>query len=709
MITTNPNTTGPRRGHAAAWCLPSFAIGTVITRTIAALVIGAGLLCLAVPASAKDVYSAGKWDKETIDLFARLPIQEGGRVKPLDTVANFKMLRINGMRTLNLHEKGTFEKTIARFTRAPLPKLSPMEWALDCMFFPEIAKDYKCFWIEDTEAITGIGAPTRAKRFGRYSYNELLPIRAKVFELAGAYSNIELKDRSAKQSQILNLANNINEFEMLAYFLEFARADLSIGDSALLARMFPETPNPTLGQVHAKGEQLRTSAQALFVLKDEAAKAGTPDKYKAEEDALLGFVDRVDNANFFAVRSMAMAMLPPVKAGDSEWLTPAMLLDPERMMSGADPRQAAEFEHLASLERLARLADNPLQFKQEAQAFSKFVVGSATERGEYAKVPMEVSFYRAKYFFYAQWLFVFSFVLIAISWLRMQSKGLRRLTWGAVTIPWALLVTGIVYRCIIRGRPPVSTLYETILFITAVLVFVALFIEFLNRRRIGISVAALLGWFGLFLANKYEMSDKQDTMPTLEAVLDTNFWLATHVTIINVGYAAGMLAAAVAHVYIFGKLVGFKKDQPAYYAEITRMVYGIMCFALVFSLIGTVLGGIWANYSWGRFWGWDPKENGALMIVLSCLATLHARMGGYVRHLGINMCAIATGCVVAFSWWGVNLLGVGLHSYGFTSGIWNSLVVFWSSQGLMLLFGVAIFFRERMGKKQKMLGKPATS
>ena len=103
----------------------------------------------------------------------------------------------------------------------------------------------------------------------------------------------------------------------------------------------------------------------------------------------------------------------------------------------------------------------------------------------------------------------------------------------------------------------------------------------------------------------------------------------------------------------------------------------IVCFGLLFSLVGTILGGLWANDSWGRFWGWDPKENGALMIVFGNLIILHARLGGYIKEFGLAMLALLTGAVIAFSWWHVNLLGVGLHSYGFTSGIKEVVFIFY--------------------------------
>ena len=113
---------------------------------------------------------------------------------------------------------------------------------------------------------------------------------------------------------------------------------------------------------------------------------------------------------------------------------------------------------------------------------------------------------------------------------------------------------------------------------------------------------------------------------------------------------------------------------------LTRMVYGIVCFATLFSLIGTVLGGIWADQSWGRFWGWDPKENGALIIVIWNAVILHARWGGLVKQRGLMALAIFGNIVTSWSWFGVNMLGVGLHSYGFMDAAFYWLIAFVASQ-----------------------------
>src|SRR5205814_2809994 len=99
-----------------------------------------------------------------------------------------------------------------------------------------------------------------------------------------------------------------------------------------------------------------------------------------------------------------------------------------------------------------------------------------------------------------------------------------------------------------------------------------------------------------------------------------------------------------------------------------QMIYGVLCFASLLSFTGTVLGGLWADYSWGRFWGWDPKENGALLIVLWIALILHARWGGMVKQRGLAVLSVLGIIITAWSWFGTNFMGVGLHAYGGAKG-----------------------------------------
>jgi ABC-type transport system involved in cytochrome c biogenesis permease subunit len=396
-------------------------------------------------------------------------------------------------------------------------------------------------------------------------------------------------------------------------------------------------------------------------------------------------------------RLETLYLVPPATVGkESEhegWWSPAELtamLDSGRELPGEHARL------LESFQRLGELRNDPAGFERELAAFGQGTTALARARGEGGKVDTEVAYYRSKLITRSLVAFLLAFLAACGIWLKPKSRWLYRLCAGVTAFGTLLLVAAITWRCIIRGRPPVSTLYETVLFVTAVGAIVALVGEWIQRSRVALSAAAVLGTVGLFVANGYETMDKKDTMPSLVAVLDTNFWLATHVTTITIGYAGGMLAALLGSIYLLGKLFGLRRSDPSFYRSLGRTVYGVLCFSVIFSTVGTILGGIWANDSWGRFWGWDPKENGALLIVLSQLVILHARMGGYLREHGLCMAAAFGGTVVAFSWWGVNLLGVGLHSYGFTSGIARALWIYYGLQwGTVALGGLAWLLERR--------------
>jgi ABC-type transport system involved in cytochrome c biogenesis permease subunit len=172
-----------------------------------------------------------------------------------------------------------------------------------------------------------------------------------------------------------------------------------------------------------------------------------------------------------------------------------------------------------------------------------------------------------------------------------------------------------------------------------------------------------------FIGLKYAVDG--DTLGMLVAVLNSNFWLATHVTTITIGYGVSLVAGLMAHLYLIFSIVNPDKEK---LNKIFNNTYGLTLMALFFTLFGTILGGIWADQSWGRFWGWDPKENGALLIVLWHLMMLHLRISGMVQQLGYAFGVSLVNIVVAIAWFGVNLLNVGLHSYGFTDNVETTIL-----------------------------------
>jgi ABC-type transport system involved in cytochrome c biogenesis permease subunit len=599
------------------------------------------------------------WDPAMVELFARLPVQDDGRVKPFSTLARFTLLGMNGMSSTR--------------TEAGDP-LSATEWLMDCLFFPELAMRHPCFVVQDAEALDAVGISHEGRnRRDRYSYADLIEADAKMTELARAAAAKDPKELPSLDGQILNLWRNLRRFESLVESVAAALHAPAGHQSPAIAKVFGEESHPTLSQVIPRADDIRKALQ-------------TPD------DAAHGHDPAADWLGALIQSRAGVTLLPPQRdaAVTAEWFTPGSLTE-EILFRSTSPEDRAELSDqiaaLGDLEAMYAQREDPAAFRARAEDFRARVVGVATTRGEYAKVPLEVAFYRLNPFTWALVLFCIAFVVLAAgSWV-FPWRGFRALnaaaTWGGL----AFVVVGIAMRCVIRSRPPVSTLYETVLFITAIVVLVALVTERVSRRGIAGSAAPLLGAAGMFLANRYEAMDGVDTMPTLQAVLDTNFWLWTHVTTVTIGYGAGLLAGALGHVYLFARIFGLRKSDPGFFKGLTTMTYGVLCFGLLFSFVGTVLGGIWANDSWGRFWGWDPKENGALAIVIWELIVLHARMAGYIRGFGIAMMSVFGAAVVAASWWGVNLLGVGLHSYGFTSGILAALVSYFAFEGLVLLAG----------------------
>jgi ABC-type transport system involved in cytochrome c biogenesis permease subunit len=260
---------------------------------------------------------------------------------------------------------------------------------------------------------------------------------------------------------------------------------------------------------------------------------------------------------------------------------------------------------------------------------------------------------------------------------------------GAVLMHTAALVA----RVVVTGRPPVINLYSSAVFIGWAVVAFSLILDRLYRNGLPLIVAGITGGLAAMVAWSL---DTDDTMGVLQAVLDTQFWLTTHVITVTLGYAATFLAGffAVAQL-VFQSLPAPKSElgkakRKQEVRELYGICYGIICFAILFSFIGTVLGGLWADDSWGRFWGWDPKENGALMIVIWNALVLHARWDAWVRERGFAILAVVGNVVTAWSWFGTNQLGIGLHSYGFTEGVLLTLTGFVALQFLIVVAALVV-------------------
>lgn len=285
-----------------------------------------------------------------------------------------------------------------------------------------------------------------------------------------------------------------------------------------------------------------------------------------------------------------------------------------------------------------------------------------TQAELFPRIQIEQRFNLAEPFYQAMVVLVLAFLLSVFGWLFWE-EPLRKSATGVLLVGFLIFTVALITRMYLQGRPPVTNLYSSAIFVGWIAVLMGIGIEWFLKNGFGTIMASITGFCALLVA--HNLGSDGDTMEMMRAVLDTNFWLATHVTTVTMGYSASFLAGFMGLIVVLMGVLSTKLTKDLY-LKISGMIYGTVAFATLFSFVGTVLGGIWADQSWGRFWGWDPKENGAVMIVLWNAIILHARWGGLAKKQGIALLAIGGNIVTAWSWFGVNMLGVGLHSYGFT-------------------------------------------
>jgi ABC-type transport system involved in cytochrome c biogenesis permease subunit len=584
-------------------------------------------------------------DEPDLVTFGKIPVLVGGRIKPLDTVARNSLLIVHGKQTLSL---------------ANDQELTAIRWLADLLFRPEVADAYPVFVIQNSEVLGLFGWEQSDRKY--FSLAELAPFLKQIDDQGEQAEKLESVQRSAYQSAILNLRNALVLCQRLKNSLR------------------PEDAHDFSKELEAYAAAVPPAAQAAR----QREKGETFDKAKL--DAVATFVERYENLS-----SMAYVLALP--SNGLQWLSIGESLV-QTVRTGEIPPVVQTY---------ARLGD--AYHVGDQQTFNQQVV---TLRDWFAKeqptvtnrTSFEFLFNHVDPFTHSMELYVLAFLLACFSWLGWN-RPLNRAAFYLLLFTIAIHTFGLVSRMYLQERPPVTNLYSSAIFIGWGAVIVALILERIFRDGIGAACAGAIGFITLIIA--HHLAGSGDTLEMLQAVLDTNIWLATHVVAITTGYSAMFLAGMLAMIYIIrGVFTRSLKKETA--DSLSRMTYGVVCFATLFSFVGTVLGGIWADQSWGRFWGWDPKENGAVLIVLWCAIILHARWGGFIRQRGLMIMAIFGNVVTSFSWFGVNMLGVGLHSYGFMQKAFPWLVGFMISQ--LALMAMAAMPLERWRSFRTSTGAP---
>ncbi len=372
-------------------------------------------------------------------------------------------------------------------------------------------------------------------------------------------------------------------------------------------------------------------------------------------------------------------LVPPLRVGE-DWRSFVTVLD-------EDPNDP---DALALLHILQRYRANDTQgFNEGLTAFFDLIDTQIPYDARKARY--EVTFNQVRPFYSASVLYVGAFVIGCFGLLLSQlskpelSKTLLAIMTSLIVAAFIIQTIGLTSRVYLQGRPPITNLYSSAVFVGWFGVILGLIIDRQMKLGLGGIMASAIGFGTLVIA--HNLGSSGDTMEMMQAVLDTNFWLATHVIVITIGYSAtffaGFLGIAYVLLGVFTPVLDRERGK-----TLVKMIYGVICFSTLMSFAGTVLGGIWADQSWGRFWGWDAKENGAALIVLMNLLILHARWGGMIRDRGLVILAISCNIITAWSWFGTNMLGVGLHSYGFTQSAVFWIAVFVISQLVFMGIGM---------------------
>ncbi len=630
---------------------------TIFERVLPWGAVGLGLLMLlgaAIPRSGKPDLAA----------LARLPVVDGGRVKPLDTVARVYLRKISAREEF-LGEDGRMHPAI--------------EWLMDAMASPAPnggpAWKHKVIRI-DNEQVQSLLGMERREHY-RYSLEEIAP---KIGLLQAAMDKARPRpemarrppaDPSVDQARINQFFESGDRDVFGAQVMEVAeRIELY---TKLCNRMIPLTLPP------ANGLDWRSLGDV---------------QKKAEMDALMAVVGA------HGIMPRDLRDLPEAQRKQIQTEVEDMMF--ERI--NADPSAMMMADMIFAYKSRGMGQADPERFNKALAAYRNATEGGI-KPGDRAKANFEVFLNEFAPAYQVIVLYALAGMLALAGWVAIGFRPLLAEAFRKSAF-WLLVTTFVVHgfalfaRMYLMDRPLVfvTNLYSTAVFIGWTAVAMGLFLERVAPIGLGNLAAAVVGGGTAIIAHNLAASG--DTLEMMQAVLDTNFWLATHVTTINMGYAATYVAGVIGLLYIWlglftpllTRTVGMGATSGARGDTVGRvfgqLMYGVLCLATLLSFVGTVLGGIWADQSWGRFWGWDPKENGAVLIVLWNALILHARWCGLVKDRGIAVLTLVGNMITTWSYFGTNQLGVGLHAYGFSNTLATGSMITWVGHTIMIGIGM---------------------
>ncbi len=609
--------------------------------------------------------SKPKVDREEINWYAlgEIPTQYGGRVKPLSSAAS-EVLEILSNKKFALSNEGHVYEPVHKTGKA----IDATQWIAAVFAREDWVLDSPLIRIDAVETTTALGL--RRHKSNRYSYNQIAAGKSKIRDQFNKMRATKREEWTFEQTKLAETLEKLSLFEsLLDAYTPISPRDVS--DTSQIIT-FLEKIQPAVDDIRE-----RSPIAIIPPLREAEVKPG--------EKAPPAKWDAFGPALFETVKLKTLGV-------ESKTASVLSFMELEQAL-GASTKNAAKINALVN------------EFKSNVQ--KEF--GSSIRT---AKVPFEAWYEHFAPVSIASTLYPICGIIALLSFV-FARQAMRRTAFWLCVLTLIVHTIAIVSRVYISERPPVVTLYSAAVFIGWAMVLFCTVTEILFPVSISVLVASVTGYLTLQVAHGLAIGD---TMPVLEAVLDTQFWLSTHVISVSLGYSATFVAGFLGIGLVIAAMLermsaassgtGLLAKMGAASTEaiptLYRICYGVVCFGLFFSFVGTVLGGLWGDDSWGRFWGWDPKENGAMMIVLWNALLLHARWDKMIASLGFGILAVFGNIITAWSMFGTNLLGVGLHTYGFNKETYNYLVYFALSQAIVIGLGVVVVLLRRASSKAEL-------
>ncbi|MFW5688093.1 MAG: cytochrome c biogenesis protein CcsA [Spirochaetota bacterium] len=475
------------------------------------------------------------------------------------------------------------------------------EWLAGVLAEPFAAADEPLFLVNNPGVFDAVGLAFDER--DRYSYLELRPALGELTVLAASLASVE-RELDALERELVALANNVSLFEGIASTLDVFRA--------------------------AEG----------------------PSGY---EQLLAG--ERVAPGELTEIPGM-MRLIPLSRAGETRWLTPASAVGGLSAVREFAATGGAEpvLELLGAWQTITNASP---EARRDAVPRVLAAVAAASPPHGRTRLAAELLHDRLRPTLWAALAAIAALCAGIVSSHRPRAGRVVAPLLGVATL---FLTMHQLLRFLVMRRPPVTDLPSSFLFVAWVLATIGLVLSLRSNSAVR-SGAIVGGTAALMVYFARLVTGGADQFGVVQAILDTNFWLTTHVLVITSGYATVIAAGVFGHLYLVRRLIS--PGDAGRHSRTGRTVLVLLVTGLALTFLGTMLGGIWADQSWGRFWGWDPKENGALLIILWISVALHARVTRWIDEAGFAAAAVFGVAVVFFSWLGVNLMGVGLHSYGF--------------------------------------------